>query len=77
MKKMCGIISLILINGSSFYLIYVYVLVACSTKMNNLLQVAYEPSGMQMFFYFISLPFFIILAILSRIHCFYYDVKNG
>lgn len=44
MKKMCGIISLILINGSSFYLIYVYVLVACSTKMNNLLQVAYEPS---------------------------------
>lgn len=74
---MCGIISLILINGSSFYLIYVYVLVACSTKMNNLLQVAYEPSGMQMFFYFISLPFFIILAILSRIHCFYYDVKNG
>ncbi|HAT9877584.1 MULTISPECIES: hypothetical protein [Legionella] len=77
MKKISGIISLILINGSSSYLIYVYVLIACSTKMNNLLQVAYEPSGMQMFFYFISLPFFIVLAILSRIHCFYFDVKRG
>ncbi|WP_085663112.1 hypothetical protein [Legionella longbeachae] len=32
---------------------------------------------MQMFFYFISLPFFIVLAILSRIHCFYFDVKSG
>ncbi|AMV16201.1 hypothetical protein ULM_35500 (plasmid) [Legionella pneumophila] len=50
MKKMFGVISLLLINGSSVYLIYLYVSIACSTKVNNLLQVAYEPSGMQMYF---------------------------
>ena len=77
MKKMFGVISLLLINGSSVYLIYLYVLIACSTKVNNLLQVAYEPSGMQMIFYFISFPIFMVLAILSRIHCYYFNVKNG
>ncbi|HHW3766684.1 TPA: hypothetical protein ACT9CC_002065, partial [Legionella pneumophila] len=70
MKKMFGVISLLLINGSSVYLIYLYVSIACSTKVNNLLQVAYEPSGMQMIFYFISFPIFMVLAILSRIHCY-------
>ncbi|MFO2981873.1 hypothetical protein SCO50_15270 [Legionella pneumophila serogroup 1] len=77
MKKMFGVISLLLINGSSVYLIYLYVSIACSTKVNNLLQVAYEPSGMQMIFYFISFPIFMVLAILSRIHCYYFNVKNG
>lgn len=74
---MFGVLSLLLINGTSVYLIYLYALIACSTKVNNLLQVAYEPSGMQMIFYFISFPIFMVLAISSRIHCYYFDVKNG
>ena len=44
--------------------------------MNNLFHIPYEPSGMQMLFYILSLPLFILLTLLSRIYCYYYDVNK-
>lgn len=71
-----GLLFLFLINSSVLYLIYSYIVVACSTMENNIFHCSYEPSGMQMFYYFISLPFFLVLAYLSRIHSYYYDLKT-
>ena len=75
MKKNFGLL-LFLINGSALYLIYSYIVVACSTIKNNIFHISYEPSGMQMFLCFISFPFFLLLAYLSRIHSYYYDLKT-
>ncbi|CAM4411106.1 MAG: hypothetical protein LEGION0403_FIIPPAGN_02684 [Legionella sp.] len=76
MKKNLGLLFLLLINGSALYLIYLYIIVACSTMKNNIFHIPYEPSGMQIFYYFISLPLFLVLAFLSRIHSYYYDLKT-
>ena len=77
MKKILGLSSLAIINCSALYLIYMYVTVTCSTKTNNIFHVPYEPSGMQLSYYFISFPLFIIVAFLSQLHCIYFDLKKS
>ncbi len=75
MKKKLGLLFLFLINGSALYLIYLYIAVACSTIQNNIFHIPYEASGMQMLYYFFSFPVFVLLAFLSRILSYYYNLK--
>lgn len=77
MKKRLGLGFLTIINGSVLYLIYWYILIACSTKVDNILHVSYEPSGMQLFVYFISFPLFLIIALLSLLHSYYFALKKS
>ncbi len=77
MKKIFGLCSLIIINCLALYLIYKYMAVICSTRIDNFLHIPYEPSGFQMLYYFISLPFFLFLATLSQMHGYYYDLKKS
>lgn len=77
MKKGLGLGILTIINCSVLYLIYWYILIACSTKVDNILHISYEPSGMQLFVYFISLPLFLIFALLSFVHSYYFDLKKS
>ncbi|QEY51803.1 hypothetical protein FQU71_11460 [Legionella longbeachae] len=77
MNKLLGLISLALINSSVLYLIYWYVYIASSVKLDNIFNVPYEPSGMQLFFYFISLPFFIVTALLSLFHSYYFELRKS
>jgi len=77
MKKGLGLGLLTIINCSVLYLIYWYILIACSTKINNILHISYEPSGMQLFVYFISFPLFLIFALLSLLHSYYFDLKQS
>ncbi|WP_242604766.1 hypothetical protein [Legionella busanensis] len=46
-------------------------------KVDNILHIPYEPSGMQLFFYFISFPFFMIIATLSVLHSYYYNLRKS
>lgn len=77
MKKILGIFSLAIIDFSLLYIIYKYVYIACSIVGDNILNIPYEPSGMQLFFYLISLPLFLTLAYLSVIHSYYFDLKKS
>ncbi len=77
MNKILGLCSLAIINCSMLYLIYWYIFIVCSTKVDNILHIPYEPSGMQFFFYFISFPFFIVLALLSLLHSYYFNLKKS
>lgn len=77
MKKGIGLILLTIINGSGLYLIYWYICIACSIKVVNILNISYEPSGMQLFFYILSFPFFLLLALLSTLHSYYFDLKKS
>ena len=76
MNKIFGLFSIAAINCSVLYLIYWYVYVVCSTKVNNL-HIAYEPSGMQLIYYFISLPLFMLLATLSLLHSYYFALRKS
>jgi hypothetical protein len=76
MKKIMGIFSLIVLNFSALYLIYGYIYIACSIKVDNLFHIPFEPSGMQLFFYLISFPIFMFLACLSVLHSYYFDLKK-
>lgn len=64
-KKRIGIISIILIHVFLFILLIGYVDIACSTKSDNLFGVPYEPSGIQMLYYYFTLPIFIVLAAIN------------
>ncbi|STX81545.1 Uncharacterised protein [Legionella busanensis] len=77
MGRIFALFSLTVINGSLLYLIYLYITVACSMKVDNILHIPYEPSGMQLFFYFISFPFFMIIATLSVLHSYYYNLRKS
>ncbi len=77
MNKIFGLFSIAAINCSVLYLIYWYVYVVCSTKVNNLLHISYEPSGMQLIYYFISLPLFMLLATLSLLHSYYFALRKS
>lgn len=77
MRKRFGACSLVLINGSLLYLVYWYLYIICSTKPGNILHIPYEPSGMQYFFYFISFPLFLIVALVSQLHSYYFELKNS
>lgn len=77
MKKILGIFFLAIINGSVLFLVYGYSHIACSIKVDNICNIPYEPSGMQFFVYMISLPFFMILACLSILHSYYFDLKKS
>lgn len=77
MKKVLGLFSLVIINCSALYLIYSHLAIACSTKADNILHIPYEPSGMQLFYYFISFPLFIVVALLSQLHCSYFEIKKS
>ena len=77
MKKILGLFSLIIINCSALYLIYSHLAIACSTKDGNIFHISYEPSGMQLFYYFISCPLFIIVAFLNQLHCSYFEIKKS
>lgn len=76
MKKIMGILSLIVLNFSALYLIYCYINIACSIKVDNICHIPFEPSGMQLFFYLMSLPIFMILAYLSVLHSYYFDLQK-
>lgn len=77
MNKIFGLCSLAVINCSVLYLIYLYIVMVCSTKVDNFLHIPYEPSGMQLFYYFISFPFFMILALLSQLHSYYFNLRKS
>lgn len=77
MKKNWGLIFLAAINGCVLYLIYQHLSIICSTKADNILHVPYEPSGMQVFYYLFSFPFFMILACLSVLHSYYFDLRQS
>lgn len=77
MKKAFGLCSLMVINGFVLYLIYWYIYVVCSTKVDNILNIPYEPSGMQLFYYFLSFPFFLLSALLSTLHSYYFNLKKS
>lgn len=81
-KKTCinrlfGLFFLFIINLSALYLIYLYISVACSIKVDNIFHLPYEASGMQLFYYFISLPFFIILSFVSQLHSYYFNLRQS
>lgn len=76
MNKIFGVFSLVAINSSVLYLIYLYVYIACSVKVDNFFHIPYEPSGTQLFFYILSLPIFLILGVLSLLHSYYYETKS-
>lgn len=42
-----------------------YVDIACSTKSDNLFHVPYEPSGIQMLYYYFTLPVFIVITAIN------------
>lgn len=77
MKKGLGLGFLTLINGSLLYLIYWYMYVVCSTKVDNILHIPYEPSGMQLYYYFLSFPLFLFLALLSTVHSYYFNLQKS
>lgn len=77
MNKITGLCTLAAINGSLIYLIYWYAYIVSSTKIDNFLHVPFEPSGMQLIFYFISLPMFILVGIGSHFHAAYYGLKKS
>lgn len=77
MKTGVGLFFLTIINCSVLYLIYWYMYLACSTKVDNVLHVPYEPSGMQLYFYFLSFPLFLLLALLSALHSAYFNLKKS
>lgn len=77
MKKIFGFCSLVVINFSALYLIYWYILIIGSTKVDNVFYISYEPSGMQLYFYFVSFPFFLVLSLLSILHSYYFNLKNS
>lgn len=77
MKKGLGLSFLTIINCSALYLIYWYMYIVCSTKVDNVFHVPYEPSGMQLYFYFLSFPLFLLLALLSALHSAYFNLKKS
>jgi len=77
MKKIFGLFSLTIINCSVLYLIYLYITIVCTIKIDNIFHLPYEPSGMQLFYYFISFPFFMILACLSQLHAAYFELRKS
>lgn len=77
MKKIFGVFSLAVLNSAVLYLIYCYIYIACSIKVDNILHLPHEPSGMQLFFYTLSLPFFMILAALSLLHSYYFNLRKS
>lgn len=77
MKKIFGLCSLAVINCSVLYLIYLYISIVCSIKVDNILHIPYEASGMQLFYYFISFPFFMVLAFFSQMHSYYFNLKKS
>ena len=77
MNRLFAICSLIAINCSVLFLIYLYISIGSSIKVDNILHIPYEPSGMQLFYYFISFPFFMILACLSSLHSYYFDLSKS
>ncbi len=60
-KKRMGIVALGLIHVMLVILVVGYVYTACSTKSDNLFSVPYEPSGIQMLYYYFTLPLFAVL----------------
>ena len=64
-KKKIGITLLILIHAFLLLLIVGYVDIACSTKSDNLFHIPYEPSGIQMLYYYFTLPIFMVLTTLN------------
>ena len=77
MKKGLGLSFLTIINGSMLYLIYWYMYIVCSTKVDNVFHIPYEPSGMQLYYYFLSFPLFVFLALLSTLHSSYFNLKKS
>jgi hypothetical protein len=77
MKKGLGLSFLTIINGSLLYLIYWYMYIVCSTKIDNVFHIPYEPSGMQLYYYFLSFPLFVFLALLSTLHSSYFNLKKS
>ncbi len=77
MKKGLGFGFLAIINGFFLYIIYWYMCIVCSTKVDNLLNVPYEPSGMQLYYYFLSFPLFLFVAFLSTMHRYYFNLKKS
>jgi hypothetical protein len=77
MKKGLGLSFLTIINCSVLYLIYCYMYIVCSTKVDNVFHIPYEPSGMQLYYYFLSFPLFLLLALLSTLHSSYFNLKKS
>jgi len=76
-KKFFGLFFLILINGTACYLIYRHIYAVCSIIPHNVCAIPYEASGMQMFFYVLSFPAFLLLAGISTLYAGYFELDSG
>ncbi|MBA4697717.1 MAG: hypothetical protein H2069_10115 [Legionella sp.] len=72
-----GILFLWCINFLVLYLIYWYVSIVGSIIPDNFLHIPYEPSGMQLYFFILSLPLFLLVAALSLLHSYYFQIKKS
>lgn len=75
-KKRVGIISLVLIHAFLVLLIIGYVNIACSTKSDNLFRVPYEPSGIQMLYYYFTFPIFIVITAINYFLNIWLNIKK-
>ncbi len=72
-----GLSFLTIINCSALYLTYWYIYIVCSTRTNNVFHIPYEPSGIQLYYYFLSFPLFLFLALFSTLHSYYFNLKKS
>lgn len=77
MKKRLGLGLLIIINSFVLFFLYWCIYIVCSTKVDNVLNIPYEPSGMQLYFYVISFPLVLLLTFLSIMHSYYFNLQKS
>lgn len=65
------------INSSVIYLVYCYIVIASSLVEHNFLKIPFEPSGMQLSFFYLSLPVFLLVAALSEAHRYYFNLNQS
>lgn len=76
-KNVVGFLGIILVHFCLLLLIIGYVYVASSTEIDNLFHIHYEPSGMQMLYYYFTLPIFVFLSCLSYFICQIFKFKKN
>lgn len=57
---------IILLHVITMFLLYGYALIACSTRPDNILNAPYEPSGLQVLYYFLVLPVLFGISIIEH-----------
>lgn len=76
MKKNFSLFLLLVINSCALLLVLEYFLVSSSVIEDNVFRIAFEPSGMQLIYFYLSLPFFGIVAMISIAHSHYFELEK-